>query len=405
MSTQDHHYDVIICGAGSAGLGLAHQLSRQKHALKIALVDSSFSDSENKTWCFWDDTTIPDPNTIHHTWQHLSVQNKNHTVKNSLSDSKYYCIRNTDYRSILLNRIKNDSRFALIEDLASEICEDEKSHNITVSLEKNSDIIGATVFDSTKQSWANLVQPGSNILLQHFEGWEIETQNDCFDPFNAKLMDFRTSQEFGFAFVYVLPFSEKRALIELTYFSEKLVAPSQYPESIKKYLSDHYDLELNDETKNNKTKSGGSYQILNTESGVIPMVDLPFKNTDTVAKFNIGLQSGIAKASTGYAFSRIQRDVSEIATSLIDGNPIKRSRSPFRFRYYDMLMLHIISEHPEKAVQVFMELFRKNGFDTMFKFLDEKTGFLQELKIMASVPSYIDFFKAIGKTIPKIAKL
>ena len=405
MSKQHHYYDVIICGAGSSGLGLAYELSQQKHTLKIALIDSIFSKSENKTWCFWDESSIPDKKIIYHSWNQISVQNEDVIVKNNLSNSAYYCIRNADYRSILLNQIKKDSRFYLIEDQIDKIYEDQNSHEITVSLENHSEIKGSFVFDSTRKNWVQDVRPESNFLLQHFEGWEIETQNDCFDPSNAKLMDFSTSQEFGFAFVYVLPFSKNRALVELTYFSEKLFTTSHYPELIKKYLSDHYNLDLNEDANFSTTKSSSTYRILSTESGVIPMVDLPFKNSDTAVKFNIGLQGGIAKPSTGYAFSRIQRDVTQIASDLISGKSIRRKRSPFRFRFYDMIILQIICEHPEKAVHIFMELFKKNGFDSMFKFLDEKTGFMQELKIMASVPSYIDFFRAIGKTLPKIMKL
>src|SRR5690606_10995682 len=99
MSTQDHTFDVIICGAGSSGLGLAYQLSRQKHELRIALIDSNFSQSENKTWCFWDFTSIPEKQSIHHSWSRLSVQNQDISIEHNITDHEYYCIRNADYRS------------------------------------------------------------------------------------------------------------------------------------------------------------------------------------------------------------------------------------------------------------------------------------------------------------------
>ena len=405
MSTQDHTFDLIICGAGSSGLGLAYHLSRQKHQLRIALIDSNFSQSENKTWCFWDYTSIPEKQSIHHSWSRLSVQNQDISIEQSITAHEYYCIRNADYRSTMLSLLKNDSRISIIEDKIIKICEDENSRKITVSLLNHSEIKGLKTFDSTRKNWQSYVQTGSNFLLQHFEGWEIETNVDCFDPSTAKLMDFRTSQEFGFAFVYVLPFSKNRALVELTYFSEQVPASSHYAMLIQKYLSDHYNLVLQDSNGTGNSSAIRYYQILNTETGVIPMIDLPFKSVDTGLKFNIGLQGGLAKPSTGYAFTRIQWDVRQIAANLINGNVIKRIKSPFRFRFYDMLILHIIRENPKKAQQIFIELFQKNGFDTMFKFLDEKTSFTQDLKIMASVPSYLDFFKAIAKTLPKIAKL
>ena len=405
MSTQDQLYDVVICGAGSSGLGLAHHLSSQSHDLKIALIDSNFKESENKTWCIWDESSIPDQKVIHHTWNEISVQNKNTIVEQQLNDYTYSCILNDTYRSVLLNQIKDDARFVLIEDQVKSIKEDINSKTAIISCTKHSNLRSKKVFDSTLKNWYGFVQPSSNVLLQHFVGWEIKTNQDCFNPTSVQLMDFRISQEFGFAFVYVLPFEKNRALVELTYFSKKKEDPSHYPFHIKKYLQDHFNLKNESDRVNNQVVDGNSYQILRTESGIIPMIDLPFKYSDSSVVYNIGLQGGLAKPSTGYAFSRIQRDVREIATNLVNNLPIDRIQSPFRFRFYDMLILHIINEEPKKAQQIFMALFQKNGFDTMFKFLDEKTGFFQDLKIMASVPSYFDFFKAIAKMLPKITKL
>jgi hypothetical protein len=52
-----------------------------------------------------------------------------------------------------------------------------------------------------------------------------------------------------------------------------------------------------------------------------------------------------------------------------------------------------------------MDLFSKNGFELVFDFLDEKTSFAEDLKIMSSVPSYTAFFKAIWQTKDKIKHL
>jgi hypothetical protein len=49
-----------------------------------------------------------------------------------------------------------------------------------------------------------------------------------------------------------------------------------------------------------------------------------------------------------------------------------------------------------------MALFSNNGFKLMFDFLDEKTSFAEELKIMSSVPSYAEFFRAIEATSKKL---
>ncbi|MEI9946722.1 MAG: lycopene cyclase family protein [Chitinophagaceae bacterium] len=51
-------------------------------------------------------------------------------------------------------------------------------------------------------------------LLQHFKGWMIETKEPVFKVDEATLMDFRVSQQHGTTFVYVMPFSETKALVE-----------------------------------------------------------------------------------------------------------------------------------------------------------------------------------------------
>src|SRR5690606_32000410 len=53
-------------------------------------------------------------------------------------------------------------------------------------------------------------------LLQHFVGWEVEAEGPVFDPETPVLMDFAVEQARGIHFMYVLPFSPTRALVETT---------------------------------------------------------------------------------------------------------------------------------------------------------------------------------------------
>ncbi len=75
-------------------------------------------------------------------------------------------------------------------------------------------------------------------LLQHFKGWIIETENPVFNSSEATLMDFRVSQQHGTTFVYVMPFSATKALVEYTLFTEKLLDPLQYDEGLKEYIKE-----------------------------------------------------------------------------------------------------------------------------------------------------------------------
>jgi lycopene beta-cyclase len=55
-------------------------------------------------------------------------------------------------------------------------------------------------------------------------------------------MDFRVDQQGGTTFVYVMPFTETKALVEYTLFTETLLQPQQYDEALKNYISEYLKL-------------------------------------------------------------------------------------------------------------------------------------------------------------------
>ena len=77
-------------------------------------------------------------------------------------------------------------------------------------------INGNLIFDSRPP------QIPSNILLQHFEGFIVNSKKDVFDDKTVILMDFRCDQSKGMHFIYLLPFSKKKALVESTMFSKNI---------------------------------------------------------------------------------------------------------------------------------------------------------------------------------------
>ena len=118
--------------------------------------------------------------------------------------------------------------------------------------------------------------------------------------------------------------------------------------------------------------------------------------------FNIGTVGGLTKPSTGYTFTRIHRQSRDILEALEKNRtPGLNRASAYRFRVYDMMLLYILETYPEKSVTIFRELFKRNTFDRILQFLEEKTSFHQELAIFASLP-YMPFFRAIWNTKQRI---
>ena len=101
----------------------------------------------------------------------------------------------------------------------------------------------------------------------------------------------------------------------------------------------------------------------------------------------IGTAGGRIKASSGYAFTRIQQDSAAIVQSLID------TRQPFNvptdssfFRLCDALLLHIMRERGATIQSIFAIMFRRNPVSRIFRFLDEASSVVDTALIIANMP-------------------
>ena len=83
-------------------------------------------------------------------------------------------------------------------------------------------------------------------MWQHFCGVEIKTDNDIFDEKIFNLMDFDCEQKNGIHFFYVLPFNNRRALIETTWLSNlEDLKKQNYVDELKEYIENN--LKLNND--------------------------------------------------------------------------------------------------------------------------------------------------------------
>ena len=55
-------------------------------------------------------------------------------------------------------------------------------------------------------------------------------------------MDFRVAQDHGTTFVYVMPFSANKALVEFTLFSPSLLEQDAYDEGLRDYVKDYLNI-------------------------------------------------------------------------------------------------------------------------------------------------------------------
>lgn len=387
-----NRFDIIIAGAGAAGLSLLWRILNSPELRKenVLVIDKSFEPERNKTWCFWEDLDLPDSDLIYHSWGELLVRIGGKTYSGALDNYQYHCLRGDDFGETIMNRARSNPQVQFLEAGIHDFKSEERHAHAYTS---EGVFSGKTVFQSV------LKPPGFNelaaeiSLTQHFLGLEIECNRELFDPVIATFMDFDVPQKNGVTFMYLLPFSEKRALVEYTIFSKDVLDNEEYKTEISNYLVSRYSLKKNE------------YSVIREESGAIPMDGSRYTNSYCDHVWNIGTVMGLPKPSTGYAFSRIQVHSDSIIKTVENGGDLStiKPASSYRFRVYDLMILYLLQNETENAARAFENLFSKNSFDRVLQFLAEETQLFQELSIFSKMP-YRPFLRSIYKMKHRIFK-
>lgn len=370
-------YDYILCGGGCAGLSMLFYLldSKLKDS-NILIIEPSTQEEVNKTWCYWDTK----PLTIHpkesiFSWNTFSLKSGQRKLKKSFADLNYFHLNSRDFYATIFAKAKTKSNVEFLKDRVIGL--EEESDYVTIKTEKSGNFYGNLVFDSI----LNPIETDSSNLKQLFVGWRIKTQLDAFDSKKMTLMDFRTESSTPFDFFYILPFSEKEALIEYTAYSKKTISYDSLELHLKKYLQEKF--------------AENPFEITYLEKGSIPMSTLLASPPVSKKIIPIGTKAGWTKPSTGYTFHQIQTNcqllVKRLEENKTDQLTIKRKS---RFKFYDTILLNIAHRWPEKLKYVFLNMFGTSSPDLIFRFLSEETSFWEELRILSRLKFSI-FIKSL----------
>jgi len=368
-------YDYIICGAGCSGLSLIiHIIQSGKFAdKKILLVDKDPKHANDRTWCFWQKSDGLFEPVVYRQWDHLLFYGQSFSRQLEIAPYFYKMVRGIDFYEYCFNKIRQHGNIDILFEKVDRIFSETRTGVIV----NDQAIYADYVFNSILFEKPTL-HKNESWLLQHFKGWVVETADDCFEESVATLMDFRINQDYGTAFCYVLPFDQRRALIEYTLFSGELLQQDQYDEGLQHYIKDILNIT--------------SYQVVEKEFGVIPMTDFKFSSHHNNI-IHIGTAGGQTKGSSGYTFNFIQKHSKAIVDALVQtGRPFITS-TPKRFNFYDSVLLKVLEEGRVPGKQLFTDLFEKNPIDKIFKFLDNESTIGDEIKIISTLPT-MPFLKA-----------
>jgi lycopene beta-cyclase len=360
-------YDFIIAGGGVSGLSLAyHLVSSSLAALTILIVDSGSQGREDHALSFWSREPTPFPTVILRSWDRLRVRADSFDRIYSLGSYHYHTLRWADDQAFIRQELAKHSGVNFVDGSVDSIEDDNTQVRVIAGGQEYS---GKWAFDSRFRLAG--FHPDTRRypdLRQHFRGWQIETRSPAFDPQTATLFDFRIPQEKELRFLYTLPFTEQRALVELV-----TLGPVDYDAKIRRYVEE--------------TLGISDYTVLSKEGGVTPLTAYPFPRQVGRRVLTIGIPGGRVKSSSGYAFTRIQRDSAAIVDSLVKtGSPFNFAKDKPFYRFCDDALLQTMSRHGEYVQPIFLSLFKNNPIERVLQFLDEINSPGENLALMLTLP-------------------
>ena len=375
MTRSNESVDYAILGGGMAGLTVASALARQLPAdRKAVVVDPRVGYSHDRTFCFWDVAPIDADAAIRHRWSRWSVRAGGREYVAS-SDKYSYCYVPGDaFYDHTVRQVESAPNIELRLGTRAGVV--EQTEQGTLRVQTSADPIDAKWVFDTRPSRA-LVE--ASQTLQHFVGWHICFDEPVFDPTTVTLMDFDVSQEHGLHFMYVLPFSEYEAVVESTFFSPTVLPVSTYEAYIRAYLLERSGASLSQLER---------AMVVRTERGVVPMTPATVAKPDAPGWHLLGTPGGFVRPATGYCFHATGRWAQNQLDWLLAPTANVPSLRGGGLNWLDSVLLSYLDRAPEKAPEIFLQLFERVQPDALIRFLSDLGTAGDVLSVMRAMPAW-----------------
>ncbi|WP_069169937.1 lycopene cyclase family protein [Streptomyces griseus] len=372
------HADIVVVGAGAAGLSLTHRLCAGpgSGSPSVVLVDPppGALRPPPRTWCYWEPPGGEYDSVLSASWERLRVRDAAGTATVAEPGRlRYKMLRSDAFEALVDARLGTAANVRRVE-ATVESARDAPGGGEVVAHDSGGGRLvlrARWIFDSRPPG---RLPPARTTLLQHFTGWFVRTERPMFDPAVADLMDFRTPQpSHGLSFGYVLPLGPREALVEYTEFSRSMLSAEGYERALRHYTGEVLGL--------------GAFSVSAVERGVIPMTDGRFPHRAGRSVFRIGTAGGATRPSTGYTFAAVQRQSRTVAARLRDGRP-PRVPPPYRAwpRAMDAVMLRALDSGRVHGAEFFPGLFRRVPAERLLRFLDGTGRLYEDLLVGVRTP-------------------
>lgn len=337
---------------------------------RILIIDQDEKITNDRTWCFWSDGDHPFKDIVSHSWPQITFTDDIGTIASDMANYQYHLIRGIDFYRKVRTELEKNPNIHFLKDKVEQIYPAEQGTTLVWTTTKG--FTADCVLNSIYQAPSINATPNHYHLLQHFKGWWVKTDDACFNPQEARLMDFSIDQQKDCRFMYLLPISKHKALVEFTVFSERTLPKAAYREQLRLYIEKQLNI--------------SGYEICEEEQGIIPMTNQVLSRFTGAGIIPIGTAAGWVKPSTGYAFLNIQQKSKQLAQAILHGKEWPVAQAQNRFHFYDNLLLHLLSQQGSKGKGIFSALFRKNPMHRILTFLNEQSSLKEEVLIFSGLP-------------------
>ncbi|MDO9020410.1 MAG: lycopene cyclase family protein [Deltaproteobacteria bacterium] len=366
-------YDVVILGAGVAGLCLARALLDAGGPWSILLVDGARDEDDLRALSLWTSGPTPVDDLVRHQWTRLLVADgRGEPQVAQLVTHRYQTLFFADLQRAVKAALGADPRHRVVDGQAGAL----RTVADGVEVEVGAETLRARWAFDGRFRRTGFGDGSASPLWQHFHGLLVRSATDAFDPSTVVFLDFRSELPPGTAFVYLLPFNKREALVELV-----TLHPVDAEGVLRRYLT--------------RVHGAGVVEVVDREGGVSPLTARRFDPFDGPRTRRIGIPAGRMKASTGYALTRILDDTAAIVRSLqTRGHPMVRPPGRRLYRLLDAVFLTLWARWPERMPTVFAALFTRVPADGVLRFLDERATIRDLATILARLP-WAPFLRAL----------
>ncbi len=382
----DRDFDYILVGGGLQSGLLALALRHHQPEARVLLIERDCQLAGNHTWSFHPDDVPASAAAwvnpaVEHRWPSYTIRLSRFEKQINLA---YASISSSYFADVVSRLFENEhksafesrgTRSALL--LGTKVTEVHPQRITTQSGETYS---GRLVIDCRGPKPAQEL-PFAQCGYQKFWGLEIELQSDW--PFDGPtVMDDRIEQSDGFRFIYSLPFTRRRVLVEDTRFANcPVIDRDECLQHIRSYLD---------------LLGVPNWSIVREEHGILPM---PFSSERMPGCTNDSPEQAIAggyaggwyHAATGYSFPLAIAFAETIATTtpesafdaIVRLAASHRSRSRFA-RYLNRLLFRLVK--PTTRYQIFRRFYKVLPEASIARFYSHRFTIRDAIRIVVGFP-------------------